>query len=301
MRMSRATSDLLPTLIHIQRSLGDDLSLEILADQASLSPFHFQRTFQGLVGETPKQYVQRLRLQSAAYLMKITDQSLLEIALQVGFQSHESFSRAFRRHFKLSPREYRDDFRRTYLARVSAAHESVSLDQVVSHPYKVQVRKLQSIHLIFVRNVGPYEAIPGPLSACDKLWPRLFQWAKDNRCSQDPLLIGIPLDDPSATPPANTRFDACLQVPRPASPDSRGLGYQCIEAGDYAVYEHVGPYSSLKQAYRELFMQARQLPKFEIKAATFFEVYRTTQINSDYQYHHTDIYLPLTPAIKSKR
>jgi transcriptional regulator GlxA family with amidase domain len=48
-------------LVHIQAHLDEDLSLEVLSAKASLSPAHFQRTFQALVGETPKNYVARLR------------------------------------------------------------------------------------------------------------------------------------------------------------------------------------------------------------------------------------------------
>ena len=43
-------------LVHIQAHLDEDLSLDVLSAKASLSPAHFQRTFQALVGETPKNH-----------------------------------------------------------------------------------------------------------------------------------------------------------------------------------------------------------------------------------------------------
>ena len=58
-------------LVHIQAHLDEDLSLDVLSAKASLSPAHFQRTFQALVGETPKNYVARLRLERAAFRLLI--------------------------------------------------------------------------------------------------------------------------------------------------------------------------------------------------------------------------------------
>ena len=94
-------------LVHIQAHLDEDLSLDVLSAKASLSPAHFQRTFQALVGETPKNYVARLRLERAAFRLLIHDVTLLDIALDCGFQNHETFTRAFRRRFGMPPSSYR--------------------------------------------------------------------------------------------------------------------------------------------------------------------------------------------------
>jgi transcriptional regulator GlxA family with amidase domain len=53
---------MLAVLVHIQRHLDSDLSLEELADVANFSPFHFHRLFHGLVGESIREHVCRLRL-----------------------------------------------------------------------------------------------------------------------------------------------------------------------------------------------------------------------------------------------
>ena len=94
-------------LVHIQAHLDEDLSLDVLSAKASLSPAHFQRTFQALVGETPKNYVARLRLERAAFRLLIHDATLLDIALDCGFQNHETFTRAIRRRFGMPPSSYR--------------------------------------------------------------------------------------------------------------------------------------------------------------------------------------------------
>lgn len=94
-------------LVHIQAHLDEDLSLDVLSARASLSPAHFQRTFHALIGETPKKYVARLRLERAAFRLLIHDVTILEIGTDCGFQSHETFTRAFRRRFGMAPSSYR--------------------------------------------------------------------------------------------------------------------------------------------------------------------------------------------------
>jgi AraC family transcriptional regulator len=89
------------------RHLDQDLSLEKLAGQAGISSFHLQRMFASAVGETPKQITQRLRLEQAAVMLLTGRDSVLDIALGCGFQSHEVFSRAFRKTFKITPTAYR--------------------------------------------------------------------------------------------------------------------------------------------------------------------------------------------------
>lgn len=71
--MSSNTERLLPILVHIQADLEQDLALDTLATLAHLSPYHFHRLFRATVGETVKQYVQRLRLEQAAFRLKLQD------------------------------------------------------------------------------------------------------------------------------------------------------------------------------------------------------------------------------------
>src|SRR5688572_11190797 len=102
-----AMEEVTPLLIEVQERLEGDVSLSALARRYGYSPFHFHRFFSKTVGETPKQHVDRLRLERAAYKLAITRESVLHIALSVGFKNHETFSRAFKRAFNYTPRDYR--------------------------------------------------------------------------------------------------------------------------------------------------------------------------------------------------
>lgn len=78
-----------------------------LAQIAGLSPWHFLRTFLHVTGATPHQYLLRMRLRRAAFLLKTEPMKVLDVALDCGFGDVSNFNRAFRSEFKVSPRVYR--------------------------------------------------------------------------------------------------------------------------------------------------------------------------------------------------
>jgi transcriptional regulator GlxA family with amidase domain len=91
----------------IENEPSADLSLDILAKQAGLSPFHFLRVFERLTGTTPHQYVLRMRLREAATRLATEPGNILEIALDCGFHEASHFTRAFRAEFGVSPKAWR--------------------------------------------------------------------------------------------------------------------------------------------------------------------------------------------------
>jgi AraC family transcriptional regulator len=96
-----------PVIAFAAGHIDEDLSLTVLADQAGLSAFHLHRVFSAVAGETPKQFTLRLRLARAAGMLLTTGDSVLDVALACGFQSHEGFCRAFRKCFRMTPSAYR--------------------------------------------------------------------------------------------------------------------------------------------------------------------------------------------------
>lgn len=92
---------------YIRANLAADLAISELAAQAGLSSFHFARVFRRETGETPHQFVSRLRLEEAARLLRATDQTVLQIAIAVGFENASHFSVQFKRDYGVTPLAYR--------------------------------------------------------------------------------------------------------------------------------------------------------------------------------------------------
>ncbi len=278
---------LLPVLTHVQTHLNDDLSLEVLAGLASLSASHFHRLFHHIIGETPKQYTQRLRLEQAAYQLKLLNTSILDIAINTGYHSHETFSRAFRRQFGITPKMYR---RKESLREWIDQHTAESLNHLqtefqISRPAIVNI---QPISVAFIRNLGPY--VDADMHAYD----RLISWVKTRGFYRgDNLLLGVGHDDPTITPAEKLRFDACIEIDQPAESDGE-IGFQVIPEGIFARTTYIGPYGRmLEQAYGAIFQQLFSLKRYQIIGIPAIEIYRTTRINPSYELNHTDIYLPV--------
>ena len=117
-------------LAHAVAHLGEDVSLTALAREVGLSPFHLQRVFSSTVGETPKQLTLRLRLGRAAGMLLSCDDSILDVALSCGFQSHEAFIRAFRRRFRMTPSAYRKRGFANRVGATQATNHKVLVNQV---------------------------------------------------------------------------------------------------------------------------------------------------------------------------
>jgi transcriptional regulator GlxA family with amidase domain len=87
--------------------LDEPLSLDDLSMEARLSPWHLLRAFRQAFGETPHDFLTRLRLERAQHLLTVSGRSVTEICFDVGFTSLGSFSSLFRRKVGLSPAAFR--------------------------------------------------------------------------------------------------------------------------------------------------------------------------------------------------
>jgi transcriptional regulator GlxA family with amidase domain len=94
----------------IANNLTKDLSLERLADKASVCPRHFNRLFRQSFGSSPADFVEKLRLGEARRLLGERGSRVEQVASAVGFASTEAFRRAFERRLGLTPSQYRGRF-----------------------------------------------------------------------------------------------------------------------------------------------------------------------------------------------
>ena len=94
-----------------RRAPARDLSVEALAQRASLSPRHFARAFAAETGVTPGRYVNKTRLEAARRRLEDTADGIEETARACGYGTPEAMRRAFVRELGVSPAEYRRRFR----------------------------------------------------------------------------------------------------------------------------------------------------------------------------------------------
>ena len=96
------------TLSFIHERYCEQLSLAALARHAGMSISRFSCLFRESLGTSPLEYVAATRMREARKLLRTPGQSIAEIAYAVGFQDSNYFSRSFKQHHGMSPREFRD-------------------------------------------------------------------------------------------------------------------------------------------------------------------------------------------------
>jgi AraC family transcriptional regulator len=281
-----ALETLLPVLVHIQANLDEDLSLEAMAKRVRLSPFYFHRLFRSAIGETLKQYTQRLRLERAANRLILHDGTILDVALDSGFQNHETFSRQFKRRFQVTPRGYRQ-WGRGRLTRSSASTQPLDERYEGFELSETKITRLAQLHVAFIRHVGPYESVP------DTLWGKLAEWASARRLPADLIFVGIAQDAPGLTPAEKLRFDAAIVVPEPFAPDGN-IGHQVLGPAEFAMTTHVGHYRTLPQAYGTIVQRVGRLKGYGLGGLPSIEIYHTTRVDANHEVNHTDIYIPVS-------
>ena len=94
-------------LDYIDAGLAGEIKLANLAGLLNMSPFHFGRMFKQSMGISPHQYVIQQRLERAKHLLKRSDRTIIDIALECGFNSHSHLSKQFRKVMGMTPKTFR--------------------------------------------------------------------------------------------------------------------------------------------------------------------------------------------------
>ena len=94
----------------IQKNPKDNLSLQSIADNAGFSLTYFDAIFRQHTGYSPVEYSRIYKLTRSALELRRTQKSVLDIALDFGYASPESFTRAFKNFYSITPSEYREKY-----------------------------------------------------------------------------------------------------------------------------------------------------------------------------------------------
>jgi len=263
--MASRFTEVRKVLGYVSANPDADLSLGALAARARLSPFHLHRLFSQLAGETPRHYTARLRLARAAVLLLTTRDSVIEVALASGFQSHETFCRAFRRHFGVTPREYR---KRGFAQQVSASQaeehaafvrrfapclglyhrtpQTESREDRMS--YTVTKKELTPQPVLVVRRRVKRSEIAATIGA---VLPQVFAYAAQHGIA----LSGLPFTRYTEISPGMVTMEPGMRIaalggalPEPAA-DAGEVALDTLPGGPAVTTLHIGAYDSLTDAY----------------------------------------------------
>jgi len=231
---------------YIDQHLDDDLSLDVLSEVACFSKFHFHRLFSEYSGISLYKYLQLLRLKRASYQLVFNPhQSVLDIALDAAFSSPESFSRAFKKAFSQTPRDFRkkplwEPWLEKYHFTAPRGTEHMDV-RVIDFP-KTLIAVLE--HL-------------GAVGKLNYSIEKFIDWRKQSKLSPvaSSSTYGLVYSDPKTTDPDEFRFDVCGEVQQPVAQNDWGIINKVIPAGRYACIRHHGSHDQLDVKVRYLYCQ----------------------------------------------
>ena len=117
-----------------QNATCTKISVQDIATNAGFSMDYFNRIFLAHTGFSVMSYVNYIRLKKAIILLRNTDKSLLDIALEIGYDSHEGFTKAFKKKYNITPSEYRGKMKSKVLHWGELTDESIAAQFIYSNP-----------------------------------------------------------------------------------------------------------------------------------------------------------------------
>ena len=289
---TKSLREVTPLLIGVQSNPERDVSLASLAAEHGYSPSHFHRVFTDVVGETPKAHVERVRLERAAYRLAVTKESILDIALSIGFRSHETFTRAFRRRFDCTPSDLRRRSVNRQKAWLKANRVRTPDGSTLS---EVSYLTLKPMTLLAMRRMGKYGTFGTPdWDGGPSDWSPLIDELRARKLPFRKLGMILCYDNPRLTPPHLQAMDAWVPLIETAGAPRKGTVRRLDFAGGlYGVIAHRGPVATLENAYGTLAMSIVSSGRFALKAGPPLEILREIGIDGDPDRHLNEIYLPV--------
>jgi len=279
---------------YIQENLDGELTLVELAAQANFSTYHFHRIFSGMLGESVKELIRRLRLERAAIQLQTSNNSILAISLAAGYESDMAFSCAFKAKAGVLPSKFRKSEQARFPCTSPSSVRYVTNEHISSfEPFidkelemKVMIKAVDAQLVAYVPHQGPYQE-------CAHAWNTLCEaLAPEGLLGGDAKMIGVSYDDPDVVAPELLRYEACISIEQTFN-STDDIKFKTLKGGRYAVTTHIGPYEKLNETYQKLFGQWLSQSDYESADNPCFEIYLNDPESTDAEDLVTDIYLPL--------
>ena len=226
----------------IGEHLDDKLTLDQLCRVACFSKYHFHRIFTGYTGISLQQYIRWLRLKRAAHQLIISKDSVINIALNAGFKSHESFTRAFKQICGKSPTDFR--LKSNWYAWETSPYSLHKQGKIMN----VTIKELPAKRLAALEHRGDPKKV-------GKTVQKLIAWAKSQPINLKPKLgeaFGFGYDDPKEVPAEKFRFDIAITVPQDFKLDDKVIEKE-LPAGRYATVVHKGSRNNISDTIYSLY------------------------------------------------
>lgn len=277
---------------YLRENLHRPMKLTELANVACFSEFHFHRIFTALTGETLNNFTNRLRLEKAARLLRYSEQSLTDIALDCGFSSSATFSRAFRSGYDTSPSQFRKsgEIKKSKICKELFPKDEYGLpmsaeEKRAAFPVRVIDIPERQVAYIRVANAFEMDRVLGALKT-------LIEWAKSQNIFSQGILFGMSTDDPHVTPKHLYRYEVCLASFLPFE-CREGMSRLRMPAMQYAAIHVSGDIDTVATAWDYLYRDWLINSAYEPEHAPALEVFLDKESAMDWSHFELELCLPV--------
>ncbi len=261
-------------LEYVNNNLAGKIPLKKLAEVACVSDFHFHRIFRAVMGEAPGEYIQRLRLEKAAFMLSNRRETLPEITFACGYETQQAFSRAFRSYFGMSPAAYRR----------TPVEVRFSIDESVNLGIEPEIRVRENFDVCGIRAENP---LKNPHAFIDA-------WNKMKRITQilpprDYEYILLNQDCSTVTQPEHYNIYACVA---PAVNSRKVVRFR-IDGGTFAVFTHRGSHKELGKLYCHIYRWWIPYSGYSLRESRYFEKFFHSPSGTAADELLTEIWIPV--------
>ena len=242
---------------YIENHLTDEIALNDIAKQVNISPFHFQRAFAVIVGMTPSEYVRNRRLSQAGADLTRGECQIIDAALKYGYESLESFSKAFSRFHGVTPMQVKNGspvrFMNRYAVRIVIEGGSVM---------EYRIEKWDAFDLIL--HIETFESGTDE-TAIPAIWRAYYG---DEECRKLRGAIGVcaSLDDDSC----RMYGIGCMAADVESVP--KGFRMVHVPAYTWAIFKCVGPATeSFREMWHRIYKEWLPASEYEFLTDGYLE------------------------------
>ncbi|OMC75602.1 AraC family transcriptional regulator [Paenibacillus odorifer] len=274
-------------LDYMESKMEESVTIEEIAKVAYSSPFHFQRMFNMLTGVSIKDYIRKRRLTLAAQELAISKVKVLDVALKYGYDSPESFAKAFRKAHGITPSAARESGVQLKAFPRLSFHLSLKGDKEMD--YRIEKRDAFNV-------IGLVEEMTTKDGENLRRIPQLWIEANENGTSDKLIELGEDKDLLGICSDMNhdkETFSYWIAVEATPETDAQGFASTTIPAASWAVFTSVGPMpDAIQQVWARIFQEWFPSTGYEHTGGPEFELYLPGR--PDAEDYRCEIWIPVT-------
>ena len=280
-------------IVFIENHLNEPIKASDVASVVPYSYCHFHRYFSAVMGESIGSYIRSRRLTQAAWELVHTESRVLDIGLSVYFESAESFTRAFKSRYGMTPTAYRKNGVDTLIC----SRKPILINEIELLRYtdlKPEIMTIPPTCVLGIRfktsldennSVSMWEQFnqqimafnDAQLSVCRRY--EIYEVA-DSRCTQSFS--------------ADRSISAFIGIERPAGAQTNyGMQSQKLREGKYAKFVHIGTVDTLLMTYRYIWSVWFPKSGYELSERDDFECYTERFLGPNNPHSEINIYFPI--------